>query len=139
MVGHHATTLLLAMLGDDPPLLHYYGFFFFGVGQLSSVPLALVEVAKMLGAASVETAGKGAFACAFLIIRTVLWPLLSLQFWSDTITTMRNGGRSLGPLAVFLVANIFLTSLQVAWTGQIVRAIRDMIKGGDQVSEEKKK
>ena len=52
---------------------------------------------------------------------------------------MRNGGRSLGPLAVFLVANIFLTSLQVAWTGQIVRAIRDMIKGGDQVSKEKKK
>ena len=129
-IGHHATTLLLAVLGDKPPLLHYYGFFFFGVVQLSSVPLALAEVAQALGADTLLAVCRGIFACAFLVVRTVIWPLVSLQFWRDTLETMRDGGRSLGPLGIFLAANIFLTGLQFLWTGQIVRALRDVVKGG---------
>ena len=129
-IGHHLTTLLLAMLGDNPPLLHYFGFFFFGVVQLSSAPLALGEVAEHLGATRLHLVCKGLFAVFFLIVRTVIWPLVSLQFWRDTLSTMHAGGRSLGALTIFLAANIFLTGLQFLWTGQIVRAVRDMLSGG---------
>ena len=117
-------------------MLHYYGFFFFGVVQISSVPLALADVAELLGYPKLLAACRALFAISFLIVRTGMWPLVSLKFWGDTITTFRAGGRSLGPLTIFLCANIFLTSLQFLWTGQIVRALRDVVTGGGKVKHQ---
>ena len=126
-IGHHITTLLLALLGDDPPLLHYYGFFFFGVAQISSVPLALLELAELLELPLVHQVSRVAFAIAFLILRSVAWLFVSASFWRDTLAAMQYGGRSLGPLSVFLAANIFLTGLQLLWTGRVVRGVLDAL------------
>ena len=46
-IGHHACTCLLAILGMHP-FLNYYGFFFFGLSAVSSVPLALTELLKVM-------------------------------------------------------------------------------------------
>ena len=139
-VGHHATTLVLALFGFAPSLLHYYGFFFFGIVQISSAPLALAEVCTILDATSLHAASMGVFALSFLVVRSLIWPLVSLRFWRDTMAAMQAGERSLGPLTIYLAANVFLTGLQVVWTRQVVRGLLDALglgTGGKAVAKKK--
>jgi len=128
-VGHHWTTLLLATLGLHP-FLHYYGFFFFGLSAISSVPLALVEVANLAGFPSLVEVFQIAFAITFLIFRTCYWPVVSYQFWSDSLEAMNtNKVHSEFAYGTFLVANIGLTGLQWFWTTKILGGIANKLNG----------
>merc|ERR1712166_1190831 len=128
-VGHHWTTLLLATLGLHP-FLHYYGFFFFGLSAISSVPLALVEVANLAGFPSLVEVFQIAFAITFLIFRTCYWPVVSYQFWSDSFEAMNtNKVHSEFAYGTFLVANIGLTGLQWFWTTKILGGIANKLNG----------
>ena len=112
------------------PFLHYYAFFFFGLAALSSVPLALVEVTKVLGFPAVTEVLKVAFAVAFLAIRTVYWPIVSYGFWQDVLPKLQDGSiHSNVAAGVFLVANVGLTALQLFWTTLILGGIKDMAQG----------
>ena len=137
-IGHHATTLLLALFGFNPSLLHYYGFFFFGIVQISSAPLALAEVFTLFNASSLHAASLGVFAISFLIVRSIAWPIVSIRFWRDTMVAMQTSERSLGPLAMYLAANVFLTGLQVVWTGSVVRGIFDALGLGKSQAAKRK-
>jgi len=124
-VGHHAATFVLALL-SQAPYLHYYGLFFFGVASVSSVPLAVVEVAKCAGLTRLHDRARGVFAAAFLALRSLYWPLVSLGFWADSVAALRGAVavHSVAAVVTFLVANIGLTGLQLLWTKKVVKGVQ---------------
>ena len=124
-VGHHAATFVLALL-SQAPYLHYYGLFFFGVASVSSVPLAVVEVAKCVGLTQLHDRARSVFAAAFLALRSLYWPLVSLGFWADSVAALRGAVavHSVAAVVTFLVANVGLTGLQLLWTKKVVRGVQ---------------
>lgn len=132
-VGHHFTTFLLALFGSYP-FLNYYGVFFFGVASVSSIPLCAAELAKCLGSKQLLSAFQATFALSFVGFRTFYWPYVSLHFWADSVAALRGEAGTDAPavhsgaaFALFLVANVGLTGLQLLWTTKILKAAT----GGD--------
>lgn len=118
-LGHHIVTFLLGVLSLHP-WCHYYCLFFFGVASLSSVPLCLSEIFNAIGLTQLNEPTMPAFALLFLMIRTAYWPYVSLGFWRDSVAALTTGRvHSYAAYAILLAANIFLTGLQIFWTGQI--------------------
>ena len=111
--------------------------FFLGLGAISSVPLALIEVTTILGLPGTTEALRSLFAVIFLIVRTAYWPIVSAGFWSD-IFALGTAGQITNQFAAgfFLVANVGLTGLQLFWTRMIVNGIRQMLRGGGSPAEE---
>ena len=142
-IGHHACTCLLAILGMHP-FLNYYGFFFFGLSAVSSVPLALTELLKVMNSTAGLELCEIVFAILFLCIRTVYWPYVSYGFWGDMLGALQ-GTPGYPPVhstfayVVFLVANVGLTSLQLFWTTKILSAIVEKLGGGGEPPKKKKK
>ena len=136
-VGHHATTFYLALL-STAPFLQYYAIFFLGPPSLSSVLLGLVDIFRHVEALqrALPTANlvlRAAFAIVFLSMRTVMWPIVSFHFWKDTAGALADGTvHSTWSCAVYLVANIFLTGLQLLWTKRIVAGLYKAVRGSDE-------
>ena len=66
--------------------------------------------------------------------RTFYWPYVSLQFWADSVAALRGEAGTDAPavhsgaaFALFLIANVGLTGLQLLWTTKILKAAT----GGD--------
>ena len=60
--------------------------------------------------------------------RTFYWPYVSLHFWADSVAALRGEAVHSGAaFALFLVANVGLTGLQLLWTTKILKAAT----GGD--------
>ena len=65
--------------------------------------------------------------------RTFYWPYVSLHFWADSVAALRGEAgtapavHSGAAVALFLVANVGLTGLQLLWTTKILKAAT----GGD--------
>ena len=89
-VGHHAATFVLALL-SQAPYLHYYGLFFFGVASVSSVPLAVVEVAKCAGLTQLHDRARGVFAAAFLALLRALGDNSEFGGLSSLVTVLLAG------------------------------------------------
>jgi len=126
-VCHHFTTFILALLAFHP-FLHYYTIFFFGVATVSSVPLCFGELCKFVGARRLFNASQLTFAISFLTIRSIYWPIVSLDFWSDTLAVLSEStgaprAHSLFDYYFLLLSNIGLTSLQFLWTTKILFAL----------------
>lgn len=141
VVGHHATTLYLALL-STAPFLHYYGVFFVGVTAASSVWLAFVDIFRYMEslAARLPTLNlvmRLLFALTFIATRTIMWPLVSVRFWIDVVSVMRDGtAHSVWACGVYLAANVFLTCLQLLWSVKIIQGLVKAVAGGG--SSEKK-
>ena len=79
--AHHVLSLLTGCAGTSGPLLQYYAPFFFGFVEVSSVPLAWVDVFRAVppSKGSLMSAANEvvriAFAVAFLPIRCVMFPV----------------------------------------------------------------
>ena len=140
-VGHHATTLFLAVL-CTVPFLHPYSIFFLGPPSVSSVLLGLVDIFRHCPtlAARWPTANlacRVAFALSFLLLRSLMWPLVSARFWHDVLGALRGGtAHSAWACTVYLLANVFLTALQIVWTVRIVQGLAKALglaggNGGD--------
>ena len=71
-IGHHTTCLLLGLMSMHP-FCHYYATFFFGLTAISSVPLALVELAQAVDMPAAVELFRTLFAILFLTFRTVYW------------------------------------------------------------------
>mmetsp|Transcript_18190 Transcript_18190/g.18241 ORF Transcript_18190/g.18241 Transcript_18190/m.18241 type:complete len:291 (+) Transcript_18190:43-915(+) len=144
---HHAATALLATCGFAP-FLHFYSSFFFGISEISTAILcalvcfddergipalakAFPTVMKILGVA---------FAISFIGFRVVLWPWVSYYFWIDCLAVLNDGSVHSPPVVyLFLVANVFLTSLQILWLGEIFKTAGKILFGEDKAKNEKKK
>ena len=86
---------------------------------------------QALNAPKITEACTVSFAVLFLIFRSVYWPIVSYQFWRDSLGAYADGTmHSTSAMCTFLVANIGLTSLQFVWTRLILIGILEKVKLG---------
>jgi len=129
-IGHHLATGLLCALAQGP-FLHAFAPFFLGLTETSTVLLCALATfdpdprgagVPGLGALfPVTTQLLGVvFTLAFIAVRIVIWPCMSLLFWVDVLAVL--GARAHPPAVcyAFLVTNAGLSALQVLWLGEIV-------------------
>eukprot|EP01041_Mallomonas_annulata_P001152 gene1152-2231_t len=132
---HHAATALLASCGFNP-FLHFYSSFFFGISEISTailcalvcfdeergidaLPKAYPILMKVLGVA---------FAVSFIVFRVILWPYVSYYFWIDCLAILNDkSAHSTTVVYLFLISNVFLTSLQIIWLGEIFKTGAKML------------
>ena len=155
-LGHHLSTLAVAKLAQwyGPDL---YGLFYLGLASLSTLPLVAVDVFRH-GPRELATAHPGlnklarvAFALTFLLVRAVIWPMVSAALWYDVVVLIlrrRRGGGGTGtggddddddkPMAYLiflLLANTGLGLLQLVWARRIVKGLVKVVRGKDLGSE----
>eukprot|EP00929_Paragymnodinium_shiwhaense_P006585 TRINITY_DN11027_c0_g1_i1.p1 TRINITY_DN11027_c0_g1~~TRINITY_DN11027_c0_g1_i1.p1 ORF type:complete len:305 (-),score=25.72 TRINITY_DN11027_c0_g1_i1:313-1146(-) len=136
-LAHHSITCILAccgLLSGENGCLLYYAAFFFGVTEVSSIPLAMVDMFRknqQLASAYPKTNElcRSVFAVLFLAIRCVYWPVvivnLFIQLWQQR-------DRVGLPLVVFLyISGTGLTCLQYFWGSLVLRGVIKKFKGGD--------
>merc|ERR1712190_190524 len=99
MFIHHIVTILVASILLFRKLLMCYGSFFFGVSELSSIPLIVVDHFHDLanprkgGSRALEklnNTSRVMFAVFFLLIRCVYWPYVARLCNSDILDMMSN-------------------------------------------------
>ena len=120
MALHHIVVIMLGTLVVTQQYMHYYSIFFFGVPELSSLPLAFVDLFKSFrGLREKNEALNGLvrniFALTFLPVRDVWFPIVSFKFWVDSVTELGNPDSST-PIAMVIAvcaSNFFMVCLQV--------------------------
>jgi hypothetical protein len=141
MIAHHAVTALLVYMTLHPFLQHY-GIFFFGVPEVTSIPLTLVDIFKQFPDlrdkfSTLNSAARWVFGLSFLVVRLVLWSRVCLEYWIEAIAILQSGAaHSLFVNVFFMGANVFLTGLQWLWGYKIVIA---MVKQSKPTPTEDKK
>lgn len=124
MIGHHVVTGTLAYMGLHP-YLHGRAMFFFGFAEFTNVPLTFVDIFKYFPALKerfslVNEVSRVVFALSFIIIRLIIWPFVSYQFWVGSYDLLSTGkAHSTFVVSFFLGANVFLTGLQFLWGSKI--------------------
>ena len=128
MIGHHFVTGSLAYFGLHP-YLHYYGMYYFGIAELTNIPLTIMDVFKYFKHwadkyPTLNSIIRTTFGVSFILLRLIMWPILSAPFWMGSLTMLYNGtAHSPFVVAYFLLANLFLTGLQFTWGQKIVSSI----------------
>jgi hypothetical protein len=130
LVAHHVLTALLGVLAVVPaPFAHHYDLFFIGVAEASSVPLGVMELCKLLPAfrtahPRLHRAARRCFAFAFVALRLLYWPVVSLRFWRDAVGVLWRGeAHSPGVALLYLGANGVLTAMQAVWGRRLLRGV----------------
>lgn len=132
-LAHHGVTFALTMsatTNGPHGFVLYYIPFFVGVSEVSSVPLAFVDLFRMFkplaeAAPAVNEAFRVSFAVSFLIVRCVYWPFVCVDFWRHLLA-------SSAPFYLtvwWYMANIGMTGLQYFWGWLVVKGIWKLIKG----------
>ena len=122
----------------------YYGIYFCGVTELSSVPLVAIDLFKTHRELQetwpiLHVRSQEAFAAAFLMLRTIYWPIVSSVFWRATLRLTREEIGAHWPEVVFFCCiNLFLTTLQGHWSLLILKALRKHISGDSGTSTQTK-
>lgn len=132
-IGHHIVTGLLAYFGLWP-YGQYYALFYFGVAELTSIPLNLVDIFKYLPQLAetyptVNSFAKGSFIIGFFVIRIIIWPVVSYELFFGCLDLIMNKtAHSNFVVGFFLFANTFLTFLQFYWGFLIAKKLLKMSK-----------
>ena len=139
-LGHHVATLCTALSSltiAPEPFAMFYCVFFFGFIEVSSVPLAFVDLFRQLpeltktpAGASANEAARTLFGVTFLASRGVAFPLaMALGYWPD----LYRGGTAVAPAVVLwlFVSSAFLTFLQLFWSSKILRVILSGNRAGE--------
>lgn len=122
---HHSCTAIMALVvlfTGKEGFCEYYAPFFAGVSEVSSPPLALMELFRMNEKFSaafpvIDQVNKVIFAITFLSIRCVYWPVVIFDTLKSVISTrvpklLR---------AVVFASSALFTGLQFYWGSIIVR------------------
>mmetsp|Transcript_529 Transcript_529/g.2061 ORF Transcript_529/g.2061 Transcript_529/m.2061 type:complete len:273 (+) Transcript_529:75-893(+) len=135
MLAHHSIAALLCYWGLTMPYMHYYAIYFFGVSEVSSVPLVVVDICKYYPEfakrfPTVEFAAKLAFALFFILVRDVFWVYTAVTVWSDGVGVLRQGNNPekypAYVTAGVLIANAFFSTLQIVWTGKLLEGAKEV-------------
>jgi hypothetical protein len=145
-LGHHFATLLTALTAVQlgGPFFQWCAPFFLGFTEISSVPLALVDLfrglPKLTGVSPILSAvnevARVAFALSFLPIRCIGFPLCVFTvLLPDMISAWAaNDIRcSMASFAWMLIVPILMTCLQWFWGAKIVRVLlkeKGILAGG---------
>jgi len=133
---HHSITAFLAWLCTYP-YVHYYSLFFIGFGEISTIPLACMDIFKALpqlqkSFPTANLAVSVAFALSFLSVRTFYWPTVCWSFWKDNLELLATGEQhSTIACLVFFVANIILTLMQFYWGYLVAKRLVKVVTGKD--------
>jgi hypothetical protein len=134
-LGHHFATLCTALGGASMggPFAQYYVAFFFGFTELSSVPLAFVDLfrqVKDLAETGVGSAlnevSRTLFVLSFLPIRCVWFPIVMVtKFWPDMIEAYSSDDIRCPMITYYWMffSSSFLTFLQLFWGYKIMRVV----------------
>jgi len=143
MIFHHVAVLLVASL----PAFFTNGFryftpFFFGLIEISSVPLVMMNAFRENPHLDREypitslIAG-GSFAVSFIVTRVIMWMPQSYDFCRLAFllcyTSESFGGRAI--LGAGILANFFLTALQLFWARKIINGVMDVLLLSKKVKE----
>jgi hypothetical protein len=137
MIIHHFLTTSLAYFGLHP-YLHGGSIFFFGVAECTNIPLTVYDIFKYMKPAKWQEkfpiafqVSQYSFAASFIVIRTIVWPMISWPFWIGSVELLRNGtAHNTFVVGFFLMANVFLTLLQFFWLKLILQSVGIISKGG---------
>lgn len=132
-VFHHIAAGLAAYSGLYPGHSHFYAVFFMGISEISTTLLTLLAnfddkhgvpgLDKYFP--EVKVALAGIFVVAFIVCRTILWPVATYYYFLDTTAALKKSdeaGRTFelrGTLKVTLWCLIGLSVLQVGFLYQI--------------------
>ena len=134
-LGHHVSTLLTAYSGAAAggPYFLYYSSFFFGFIEVSSVPLAFVDLFRQFPSLAKHPLGSQAnevvrllFGVSFLVTRCVLFPMVMLtRFWPDMRDIIAADDVRCGwPILAWMAfSSVFLTGMQLFWGFKIVKVL----------------
>jgi len=141
MLAHHIMAFTLSVLGMTYSYAYYYSPFFMGIIELSSVPLVTVDFFKDFKQLRpkyplINEVGRTAFAILFVFFRILYWPIVTLQFWQDSMHELSDiaAGDSaipLGCVLTFLVSNLLLTAMQAYWGSLVVKALAQKLLGDE--------
>lgn len=123
---------------------NYYAPFFFGVIEVSSLPLSLLNAFNfrndwVVTFPTLHLFTKIFFAIAFIATRVFLWNSNMHLFFKDTLSLIANNTKEIANvssstrLVTLLAADVpalFLTFLQLFWAFKIFEALLIMVRGG---------
>jgi len=152
-MGHHVGLAVLAVL-CLLPFLQFYAPFFVGVTEISSVPLQVVDFFRpekfgplLEGRPLLNQfngLARGLFVLAFLIIRTVWFPIIvGARVVPDLLSVMRTSlatssgedGRAALAIVGIFFASAF-TLLQWYWSSLLLKQVQKAICGGGRGSSQ---
>ena len=140
MIMHHLITGSLGYFGLYP-YLHFNGLFYFGIAELTNVPLTIVDIFKYFPDLAkrfswLNELCRYSFAISFFILRIIVWPYVSYEFWVGSVNLLQSGkAHSTFVVAFFLLANLFLTGLQFFWCSKIFGFLFKKPKGSAEKSK----
>ena len=161
MLFHHfgmfgTAALGLGILSDGRPILGYYAPFYFGLIELSSLPLIVVDLFHPRHKAwyaylqsdeapsllkPLNEVARIVFAICFLGMRTFYFPYVSLLFvlpdvW--TVTSLQSEEDNIPSLALYVMAmfNILFSLLQLYWGGLVIRQVVKLLRGSPKEKKE---
>lgn len=143
-LAHHAVTMGISYLCITGPVFQYYAVYFLGCSEVSTVPLTIVDIFAKFPryqerCAWLNTVSRLLFAVLFLISRVIYFPVLDYYFWTHSYQLHQGGViRQYGPVAFFLIANVFMTGLQFFWGGKMLGFISNTIAGPEKGKSKKK-
>jgi len=136
LVGHHVISLLLSGLIYHRQAFQYYAPCYMGMAEISSVPLAFVDLFKHFPPLrarfpAFNAAVRNVFVLTFLIFRAVYWPYCSIGFFRNALAVLASElvVPSVGVVYTFMVCNVLMTLLQWYWTSIILVAVVRMVNG----------
>ena len=126
--GERGLALVVTVLGvlALSNFAHFYCIFFAGLCELSNVPLAVLEVFKLVPDMKalhpqLVVRARHAFSLLFIPLRLIYWPLVSHSFWRASLAALGSGAEFNAVILFYLLANGSLTALQFAWGAQLIR------------------
>eukprot|EP00045_Choanoeca_perplexa_P007939 m.72834 g.72834 ORF g.72834 m.72834 type:complete len:267 (+) comp14285_c0_seq2:872-1672(+) len=138
MLVHHILAGILALNGLYN-FMHGYCYFFFGLIEVTNIPLTIIDIFKhypdlIKQYPNTYTAIRNFFAISFILFRLIMWPIVSFEFWTATLTALSSGQIAKATrfgqpwlettaAVTFLVANAGLTFLQCLWGKTIINGI----------------
>lgn len=132
MIGHHIAALCVGSLSSfSVNGFRYHAPFFFGLIEISSVPLAIMNFCKdnsdltNARCPNLKSAIRPIFGIIFLCVRVVMWlPKIFDVLWTSGLLlwTCPNHLRR-AVISTFWLSAMFLTLLQVFWGSLVLRGM----------------
>jgi hypothetical protein len=163
MVAHHFGMLMVAgialgALSHGRPLLGYYAPFFFGVIEISSLPLILVDIfhprhrpwhnyltnVAPKWIAKVNDYCRIVFALSFLSLRALYFPYVTVMGVIPDLLTIRSlpaterPGIPNLPLDIMIVFNTMFSCLQMYWGYLVARQVIKLLLGTSSTDDKNK-
>lgn len=139
-IAHHIFAGMTAWFGMYPGVASLYGLFFMGISEISTCVLCLLSnFDPHFGVSGLDQVFPNTkivlgvlFVVLFIICRVCLWPMFSYHFLLDSMKVLkRNSPKETKEvkfaLKMMMGSNVFLTTLQVAWLGEIIMTAKEEI------------